>query len=76
MKQQYTMKQCPFWVVWNPDGGSPTCRHETEASATQEAERLARIQPGSTFVVLASVVARRVENMLRIDLRAEGELPF
>lgn len=66
----------PFWFVWRDDGESPSYKHETEESATAEAERLARAFPGETFVVLESVCARRVENMLRIEMRAGCDIPF
>lgn len=55
---------------------NPTHRHSSEASATSEAERLARLHPGETFVVLESVCARRVDDMLRLDMRQDREVPF
>lgn len=65
-----------FWVVWNPSGRAPTYRHPSEERATAEAERLARTNPGETFVVLASVCARRTDDMLRIDMRFDSDIPF
>jgi hypothetical protein len=44
-----------FWMVWNENGGSPTCQHPSLESAETEAARLARMKPGSNFVVLESV---------------------
>ena len=44
-----------FWMVLG--NGTPTFRHETILSAKNEAERLARINPGQTFFVLAAVAA-------------------
>ncbi len=70
------LKYAPFWFVWNPDGRSPTFRHLSEDNAVTEAERLARLNPGETFVVLESVCARRVDSMLRLDLRASNGIPF
>lgn len=70
------LKYAPFWFVWNPDGRSPTYRHRSEESAVAEAERLARTNPGETFVVLESVCARRVDSMLRLDMRAIDGIPF
>jgi len=58
-----------FWMVWNPDGNPPKYRHDTEAAAETEAERLARLNPGSRFFVLEAVGLRCVDNMHRIDLR-------
>lgn len=43
-----------FWVVWNPIGRNPVVRHKTEKDATNEANRLARNNPGQEFVVLQS----------------------
>ena len=63
----------PFYLVWNPGGGPPTVRHDSEAAAVREAERLAREHPTMTFVVLETVCARRVDNMQRTELRP---LPF
>lgn len=65
-----------FWLVWNADGRNPQYRHSTEKAATTEAERLARLHPGQTFVVLESVCCRRVDDMLRIDLRPVDDIPF
>lgn len=59
----------PFWFVWNINGNAPRYRHESARNATAEAERLARLNPGETFIVLQSVCARRFDRMERIDLR-------
>ncbi|HBG32061.1 MAG TPA: hypothetical protein DDW98_15790, partial [Gammaproteobacteria bacterium] len=61
---------------WNPNGRSPTFRHPSEQNAVTEAERLARLNPGETFIVLESVSARRVDSMIRIDMRAGDGIPF
>lgn len=50
-----------FWMVFNPNGprgGVPTCRHDSERSATNEAERLARLHPGEAFYVLRATHMR------------------
>ena len=70
------LNYAPFWLVWNADGKNPTYKHQSEESAVKEAERLARQAPGSTFVVLESVCARRVDDMLKIDMRAGSDVPF
>ncbi len=46
-----------FWLVWNPNGNAPRFKHETESSARQEAERLARLHSGETFILLEAVAA-------------------
>lgn len=59
----------PFWLVWNPQGYNPQCKYNTEEGATREAERLARANPGQTFIVMESVGALVVDNIQRTDLR-------
>lgn len=75
-KMSNQLTYAPFWFVWNPDGRNPQARHMSEQSAVNEAERLARLNPGETFVVLESVCARRVDSMLRIEMRSDCEIPF
>lgn len=65
-----------FWVVWNPERRPPMYRHMNEEDAIREAERLARMSPGETFIVLQTVCARRVNDMQRIDMRVDPGLPF
>lgn len=67
-----------FWMVWNPAARPPVVRHPSEQAATQEAERLARLNPGEQFFVLEAISLRCVDNMKRVDLRnAEpDEIPF
>ena len=42
-----------FWMVLG--SGEPSFHHSSSESAKREAERLARLHPGSTFTVLQSV---------------------
>mgnify|MGYP000659117876 CR=1 FL=1 len=70
------LRYATFWMVWNPDGRAPTYKHPSEEGATAEAERLARANPGCTFVVLESVCARRVDDMLKLDMRSHDGIPF
>lgn len=53
-------KASGFYVVWNPARGAPTVRHRTRPAAAEEAERLARSNPGQTFFVLATVAVAEV----------------
>lgn len=46
-----------FWCVWRDGGGSPTVKHEYYSRARNEAQRLARANPGERFVVLCAAVA-------------------
>jgi|LGVF01.2.fsa_nt_gb chloramphenicol 3-O-phosphotransferase len=44
-----------FWFVWNPQGASPSRRHDSRESAEREASRLANLNPGLEIVVLESI---------------------
>jgi hypothetical protein len=46
-----------FWMVYGVGQRGSTYQHRSKAQATAEAERLASLNPGSTFVVLAAVGA-------------------
>ena len=67
-----------FWLVYNPLRNMPRRQHTHEGSAIREAERLARLHPGETFIVLEATHARRVCDMQTIDLRPNStqETPF
>ncbi len=43
-----------FWVIWNERANAPTVKHWSYQSAKNEAERLARCNPGQEFHVLKS----------------------
>lgn len=49
----------PFWMVYRLGQNQPTWKHPSAHAATQEAERLARLHPGKTFVVLEAIAAVR-----------------
>lgn len=49
------ISESKFFLVWCPDGQSPTYRHPSIESASKEAARLARNAPGSKFFVLKVV---------------------
>ncbi len=44
-----------FWVVWQPESGSPMLRHKSLESAINEAERLAKNYENREFYVLEAV---------------------
>lgn len=69
-------KESPFWLVWNVNGHAPTVKHTDIRTASAEAERLARRNTGQRFIVLESVMAVEVDNITRIDMRPEDEIPF
>lgn len=62
-----------FWVVWCPQAGPPTVRHETESAAKAEATRLAGIHRGQQFFVLQSLgFARAVD----VEWHPQPGIPF
>lgn len=52
----------PFWMVLGR--GEPVFRHDTEVSAREEAERLARIHKNQTFVVLKAIAQASIPEPL------------
>lgn len=67
----------PFYLVWCDGGDSPRHKHNSITSAENEADRLARLNPGKEFFVLipsSKTVERRVV-IERFDVLA-GEVPF
>ena len=69
------MSEEQFWMVWSPQGSTPTHQHITKSSAVNEAERLARLRPGQEFYVLEAVELRIVNDMQRVKLYP-GPVPF
>lgn len=66
-----------FWMVLGL--GTPTFRHESRVSAKAEAERLARMNPGQSFVVLesmATVVKSDLAWSVHGDCDDPSEVPF
>lgn len=59
----------PFWMVYGIGQRGPTYQHGSEGSALREAERLAEISPGTTFVVLEATQAVRTRRLDHFDLR-------
>jgi hypothetical protein len=63
-----------FWVVWQPNNGSPRVRHDSQHSAQLEAERLARANPGLSFYVLQGVSVTAKTDVVTTRLR--DSVPF
>ena len=76
------MSRGKFWMVIGAGRpGGPTFRHPTKQSAKNEAERLARSNPGDEFTVLeslATVVRSEVQwEMNDLDgSEPDDEVPF
>lgn len=71
-----------FWMVWNAHHGrAPTVAHSSLEVAEIEAQRLARLIPGDTFVVLKALHAFRVATpapppVEKITLQLVDHIPF
>ncbi len=66
-----------FWMVLGEHSSSCSYRHPSEESAKAEAERLARVNKGEAFIVLAATDAVRVTDTRWVKLgAADEELPF
>ena len=63
-----------FWMVWKENGSSPARQHTSQKSATEEAGRLARLEPGKRFVVLESMKFCTIDNP--IHWYDTDEIPF
>lgn len=50
-----------FWMVWSESGRAPTYKHESEAAARKEAERLTRLYGGRFHVLEAVAACERVD---------------
>lgn len=72
-----TARESSFFVVWCPTAGEPTRRHTTQAAAQAEARRLASINPGQDFFVLAAVSRScRAEPVETVHLIDDFGVPF
>ena len=65
-----------FFVVWNPERKAPIHRHSTIAHAQAEAERLARMAPGQTFIVLAPLLEVVRSDIVVTHYDTHEEVPF
>ncbi|KQQ04515.1 hypothetical protein ASF56_12260 [Methylobacterium sp. Leaf122] len=59
----------PFWMVYGLGQCGPTYQHGTEAAALREAEHVAEVRPGVTFVVMEATQAVRTRRLDYFDLR-------
>lgn len=64
-----------FWLVWCYGGGAPVVPHQTNARACEEAERLARENPGKEFVVLEAI-AQCSKSDVTWETADDVEMPF
>lgn len=62
MRDQITTP--PFWLVWDPQGRSPSRQHPNERSAMDEATRLAREHPGHDFYVLEPISVTKRQDIV------------
>lgn len=71
------MNEPPFYLVWRDGGSLPVKQHKSIISAENEAERLARDNPGTDFYVLipASRSVERRVSIERFDVLA-SDVPF
>jgi len=67
-----------FWMVYRIDGTGPTYRHPSEKSARGEAERLARGNPGSKFLILRALGEVWVPKapVTYVEFLTDDEIPF
>ena len=71
-KMNNTVSKGVFWIVWGPAGRTnPKCKYAYYESAQSDAERMARVNPGSEFYVMrgesVSVATSVVTNKLVED---------
>ena len=52
MQQEIITEKKDGWFVWTKRGRKPVFVHADEGAATTEAERLARLNPGTKFIVM------------------------
>ena len=64
-----------FFVVWCPSNGPPRVRHATQEAAEKEASRLARMHPGTEFIVLEAVSAA-IKDDVRVTQFDSVSIPF
>ena len=63
-----------FFVVWNPQHGSPQYKHDSAEDAKAEAKRLAAANPEQEFYVLGAIGKARCVSP--VEWTEADELPF
>lgn len=69
------MKTKIFFMIYLEDGGAPTYKHESLASAEQEARRLAK-KTGRKAYILGTIKSIQLNEFIVVDMKSEEELPF
>ena len=73
-------KRSKFWVVWSPQGRSPTYEHLSRKGADEEANRLAAANPTKMFFVLKAVNGVTTEKpatrTIKLRKRHSDGIPF
>lgn len=62
------MSREPFFMVYGLGQRQPTVRHKARGSAVQEAERLARLNPGVEFYVLGTVSVSKKTDVITEEM--------
>lgn len=67
-----------FWMVWNdsPFGRTPVYKHPTQQAAKEEAERLAKMNPGVRFWVMEAQGYMKTAPIPSNWTPAEDGMPF
>jgi hypothetical protein len=64
-----------FWYVYDKTSYKPTHEHQSEIAANNEAERLAKANPGQEFLVLEAKRSFKVESPVKI-VELDNPIPF
>lgn len=76
MTANTTFPEPPFYLVWCEGGGAPRFKHGDPMDAEQEASRLAKENPGRSFVVLAPVVRITAQSVTVERFDPDAYIPF
>lgn len=72
------MKREKFWMVYSPQGNTPTVMHSSPSVAMGEASRLATANPGQYFYLLEAMaeVKKQDVSVHYYDRPTSDEQPF